>query len=57
MTGIKDIMDCWRTGYLSSDFYDWEYAPPRPPESEWINFERALIGHSLVADKDHHCLV
>ncbi|MFK0570165.1 cytochrome P450 [Endozoicomonas sp.] len=57
MTGINDITGCWRTEYLSSDFYDWEYAPPRPPESEWTNFERALIGHSLVADKDHHRLV
>ncbi|MBT4521833.1 MAG: cytochrome P450 [Halieaceae bacterium] len=57
MTQLDDIMDCWREEYLSSDYYDWELAPERPPESEWGNFERALIGHSLVADHDHHRLV
>lgn len=57
MTRMPDIMECWKTEYLSSDFYDWEFAPPRPPEDEWSNFERALIGHSLVADHDHHRLV
>jgi len=57
MTRMPDIMACWKTEYLSSDFYDWEFAPPRPPQDEWSNFERALIGHSLVADHDHHRLV
>ncbi|WP_081870025.1 cytochrome P450 [Endozoicomonas numazuensis] len=57
MTQITDIMECWRTEYLSSDFYDWEFAPARPPEAQWTNFERAMIGHSLVADKDHHRLI
>lgn len=57
MTQMPDIMKCWKEEYLSSDFYDWEFAPQRPPESEWQNFERALIGHSLVADHDHHRLV
>ena len=57
MTDLKDIMDCWREEYLSSDFYDWEFAPVRPPEDEWESFEKAMIGHSLVADHDHHRLV
>lgn len=57
MTQMSDIMDCWKTEYLSSDFYDWEFAPERPPEDQWSNFEKALIGHSLVADHDHHRLV
>lgn len=57
MTQLPDIMACWKAEYLSSDFYDWEFAPPRPPEDEWSNFERALIGHSLVADHSHHRLV
>jgi cytochrome P450 len=57
MTRMDDIMACWKTEPLSSDFYDWEYAPKRPPEEEWSNFERALIGHSLLADPDHHRLV
>jgi cytochrome P450 len=57
MTQIPDIMQCWKEEYLSSDFYDWEFAPERPPEDQWGNFERALIGHSLVADHDHHRLV
>ncbi|CAA0112002.1 Epothilone C/D epoxidase [Halioglobus japonicus] len=57
MTRMDDIMACWKTEPLSSDFYDWEYAPKRPPEEEWSNFERALIGHSLLADHDHHRLV
>ncbi len=57
MTQLPDIMACWKAEYLSSDFYDWEFAPPRPPEDQWTNFERALIGHSLVADHDHHRLV
>lgn len=57
MTDLPDVMECWRTEYLSSDFYDWEFAPARPPESEWTNFERAMIGHSLVADQNHHRLV
>lgn len=57
MTGMRDIMDCWKREYLSSDFYDWEFAPPRPPEDKWSNYEKALIGHSLVADHDHHRLV
>ncbi|TXS91265.1 cytochrome P450 [Parahaliea maris] len=57
MTRMPDIMDCWRREYLSSDFYDWEFAPPRPPEDQWSNFERAMIGHSLLADHDHHRLI
>lgn len=57
MTQQSDIMDCWQKEYLSSDFYDWEFAPARPPESEWTNYERAMIGHSLLADDDHHRLV
>ena len=57
MTRMDDIMACWKTEPLSSDFYDWEFAPKRPPEEEWSNFERALIGHSLLADHDHHRLV
>lgn len=57
MTRMPDIMECWRNEYLSSDFYDWEFAPPRPPQDKWSNFERAMIGHSLLADHDHHRLV
>ncbi len=57
MTQLDDIMQCWKEEYLSSDFYDWEHAPPRPPEAEWTNYERAMIGHSLLADHDHHLLV
>lgn len=57
MTQIDDIMDCWHHEYLSSDFYDWQFAPPRPSEDKWGNFEHALIGHSLVADHDHHRLI
>jgi cytochrome P450 len=57
MTRMPDIMECWRNEYLSSDFYDWEFAPPRPPEDQWSNYERAMIGHSLLADHDHHRLV
>ena len=57
MTRMPDIMDCWKKEYLSSDFYDWEFAPPRPAEDQWSNFERAMIGHSLLADHDHHRLV
>jgi len=57
MTQLDDIMDCWHREYLSSDFYDWEFAPPRPPQDQWQNFERAMIGHSLVADHDHHRLI
>ena len=57
MTRMPDIMACWKTEYLSSDFYDWEFAPTRPAEDKWSNFERAFIGHSLVADHDHHRLV
>ena len=57
ITRLDDIMACWKTEPLSSDFYDWEFAPSRPPEDEWSNFERALIGHSLLADPDHHRLV
>lgn len=57
MTRMPDIMDCWQREYLSSDFYDWEFAPERPPEDQWQNFERAMIGHSLVADHNHHRLV
>ncbi|MBE9537540.1 MAG: cytochrome P450 [Proteobacteria bacterium] len=57
MTRMLDIMACWKAEYLSSDFYDWEFAPPRPPKDQWSNFERAFIGHSLVADHDHHRLV
>lgn len=57
MTRMPDIMECWRNEYLSSDFYDWEFAPQRPPEDKWSNFERAMIGHSLLADHDHHRLV
>lgn len=57
MTRMPDIMACWKTEYLSSDFYDWEFAPARPPRDQWSNFEHALIGHSLLADHDHHRLV
>lgn len=57
MTQQADIMQCWKEEYLSSDFYDWEFAPKRPPSDQWSNFERAMIGHSLVADHDHHRLV
>lgn len=57
MTRMPDIMDCWRTEYLSSDFYDWEFAPERPPEDKWSNYERAMIGHSLVADHGHHRMI
>lgn len=57
MTQMQDIMDCWQQEYLSSDFYDWEMAPARPDEDQWQNFERAMIGHSLLADHDHHRLV
>ncbi|MEH6550381.1 MAG: cytochrome P450 [Pseudomonadales bacterium] len=57
MTQVPDIMACWKAEYLSSDFYDWEFAPERPAEDDWSNFERALIGHSLLADHDHHRLV
>ncbi len=57
MTRMDDIMDCWKQEPLSSDFYDWEFAPPRPPSDQWSNFERAMIGHSLLADHDHHRLV
>jgi cytochrome P450 len=57
MTQMPDIMECWHQEYLSSDFYDWEFAPERPPEDQWQNFERAMIGHSLLADQEHHRLV
>ncbi|NKI16180.1 cytochrome P450 [Spongiibacter sp. KMU-166] len=57
MTRMPDIMDCWKREYLSSDFYDWEFAPPRPDEATWTNFEKALVGHSLLADPTHHRLV
>jgi cytochrome P450 len=57
MTRMQDIMACWKEEPLSSDFYDWEFAPQRPPEDQWSNFERAMIGHSLLADHDHHRLV
>ncbi|MEM1156469.1 MAG: cytochrome P450 [Pseudomonadota bacterium] len=57
MTRMPDILACWKEEPLSSDFYDWEFAPPRPPEDQWTNFERALIGHSLLAEHDHHRLV
>ena len=57
MTRMPDIMDCWKHEPLSSDFYDWEFAPERPPQDQWSNFERAMIGHSLLADHDHHRLV
>lgn len=57
MTQMKDIMACWKEEPLSSDFYDWEFAPKRPPEDQWSNFETAMIGHSLLADHDHHRLV
>jgi cytochrome P450 len=57
MTRMDDIMTCWKEEPLSSDFYDWEFAPARPPEDQWSNFERAMIGHSLLADHDHHRLV
>jgi cytochrome P450 len=57
MTDLDDIIDQWHKEYLSSDFYDWEFAPQRPPEDQWQNFERAMIGHSLLADHDHHRLV
>ena len=57
MTQMDDIMDCWKKEYLSSDFFDWEYARPRPPEEEWGNFDRAMIGHSLLSDPGHHRLI
>ena len=57
VTRMEDIMKCWKEEPLSSDFYDWEFAPQRPPADEWSNFERAMIGHSLLADQDHHRLV
>ncbi|NND66553.1 MAG: cytochrome P450 [Halioglobus sp.] len=57
VTRMEDIMAVWKTEPLSSDFYDWEFAPQRPPSDEWSNFERAMIGHSLLADHDHHRLV
>ncbi|WP_417765941.1 cytochrome P450 [Spongiibacter tropicus] len=57
MTRMPDIMECWKQEYLSSDFYDWEFAPPRPTEDSWTNFEKALVGHSLLADPDHHRLI
>ncbi|GEM_PF-421392 len=57
MTRMPDIIECWRTEYLSSDFYDWEFAPQRPPEDQWSNYERAMIGHSLLADQGHHRLI
>jgi cytochrome P450 len=57
MTQMPDIMDCWKREYLSSDFYDWEFAPTRPTEENWNKFEKALVGHSLLADPDHHRLV
>lgn len=57
MTRMPDIMACWKAEYLSSDFYDWEFAPARPPADQWSNFETAMIGHSLLADHDHHRLV
>ena len=57
VTRMPDIMSVWKEEPLSSDFYDWEFAPTRPPEDEWSNFERAMIGHSLLADHDHHRLV
>jgi len=57
MTQMEDILDCWKNEPLSSDFYDWEFAPVRPPSDQWSNFERAMIGHSLLADHAHHRLV
>jgi len=57
MTRMDDIMECWRNEPLSSDFYDWEFAPQRPREDDWSNFERAMIGHSLLADPTHHRLI
>ena len=57
MTRMPDIMECWKQENLSSDFYDWEFAPPRPTEESWTNFEKALVGHSLLADPDHHRLI
>ena len=57
ITRLDDIMDCWKHEPLSSDFYDWEFAPERPPKDQWSNFERAMIGHSLLSDHDHHRLI
>ena len=57
ITRMQDILACWHKEPLSSDFYDWEFAPARPPEDEWSNFERAMIGHSLLADPEHHRLI
>jgi cytochrome P450 len=57
MTRMEDILQCWKHEPLSSDFYDWEFAPARPPSDQWSNFERAMIGHSLLADPEHHRLV
>lgn len=28
MTRMPDILACWKEEPLSSDFYDWEFAPP-----------------------------
>ncbi|QFU77934.1 cytochrome P450 [Halioglobus maricola] len=57
ITRMEDVMACWKSEPLSSDFYDWEFAPERPPQDKWSNFERAMIGHSLLADHGHHRLV
>ena len=57
ITRMEDIMACWKSEPLSSDFYDWEFAPERPSEDKWSNFERAMIGHSLLADHGHHRLI
>lgn len=57
MTKIDDIKWCWREEPLSSDLYDWEFMPPPPPEEEWNNYEKALIGHSLLSDPTHHRLI
>ncbi|NQX88842.1 MAG: cytochrome P450 [Halioglobus sp.] len=57
VTRMPDILECWHKEPLSSDFYDWEFAPTRPPEDQWSNFERAMIGHSLLSDPEHHRLI
>ena len=33
MTRMPDIMACWKEEPLSSDFYDWEFAPRALPRT------------------------
>lgn len=57
MTQLPDIMTCWREEYLESNFQAWEFAPPIPPEDQFDNFAKALIGHSMLKTPEHHRLV